>query len=196
MASKNSSFPSVSANSMEIGDISIGEDGQQYIVAISVSGKNGKTKNVWKVYEPEEIIPEIVEEPKQESVKSVKSDKASKKKSEKGDKSSKDEDKKSESDKEQDIQIPHNLSSEKKDVKEKKKEKVEKETKKKEVTKKSEKVEVEVAAVVEKTKRLPNEYNRFISTKMAEYRETHPEITNGREKMKMAAAEWKAIKAV
>jgi hypothetical protein len=46
----------------------------------------------------------------------------------------------------------------------------------------------------EKPKRMPNEYNRFISTKMAEYRESHPEITNGREKMKMAAAEWKTIK--
>ena len=47
----------------------------------------------------------------------------------------------------------------------------------------------------EKPKRTPNEYNRFVSTKMAEYRESHPEITNGREKMKMAAAEWKTIKS-
>ena len=47
----------------------------------------------------------------------------------------------------------------------------------------------------EKPKRSPNEYNRFISTKMAEYRESHPEITNGREKMKMAAAEWKSVKS-
>ena len=47
----------------------------------------------------------------------------------------------------------------------------------------------------EKPKRTPNEYNRFVSTKMAEYRESHPEITNGREKMKMAASEWKALKA-
>ena len=47
----------------------------------------------------------------------------------------------------------------------------------------------------EKPKRSPNEYNRFVSTKMAEYRESHPEITNGREKMKMAAAEWKTMKS-
>ena len=180
MSSKNSLFPSVSANSMDIGDISIGEDGQQYIVAISVSGKNGKTKNVWKVYEPEEVIPEIVEEhepPVQEVVKPVAvKKKVTKKQSDK-------EDKKSE------IQVPVNI------VKETEKEESKKEAKKK--TKKSEKVEktekVEVP-VVEKVKRLPNEYNRFVSTKMAEYRESHPDITNGREKMKMAAAEWKAIK--
>jgi hypothetical protein len=161
-------FPSVSATSMDIGDISIGEDGQQYIVASS--GKGSKTKNVWKLYEPEEVIPEIVEPAPvapapPAPVKKDKKDKKTKKESDKP---------------EQDVvPVPEPVKELKEVKKEKKikKEKVEKEEK------------------VEKTKRLPNEYNRFISTKMAEYRESHPEITNGREKMKMAASEWKALKA-
>ena len=186
MSSKNSLlFPSVSANSMDIGDISIGEDGQQYIVAISVSGKNGKTKNVWKVYEPEEVIPEIVEEPEppvQEVVKPVAvKKKVTKKQSDK-------EDKKSENEKVSEIP---SVNIVKETEKEESKKEAKKKTKKSEKVEKTEKVEV---PVVEKVKRLPNEYNRFVSTKMAEYRESHPDITNGREKMKMAAAEWKAIK--
>jgi len=193
MASKSSSFPSVSANSMDIGDISIGEDGQQYIVA-ALSGKNGKTKNIWKVYEPEEVIPEIVEPPPvQEAVNPVQNDKISKKKSDKGSKSSSSDEQnkttKKKSEKSVEIPAPEpvteivkEIPSEKKEKKEQKKEKKLKNT------------DDESDKAPEKTKRLPNEYNRFISTKMAEYRESHPEITNGREKMKMAAAEWKALK--
>jgi uncharacterized protein (DUF342 family) len=60
---------------------------------------------------------------------------------------------------------------------------------------KTQKKEKKTSSDEEKPKRMPNEYNRFVSTKMAEYRESHPEITNGREKMKMAAAEWKTMKS-
>ena len=159
-------FPSVSATSMDIGDISIGEDGQQYIVASS--GKGSKTKNVWKLYEPEEVIPEIVEPAPVAPAPPapVKKDKKDKKP-------------KKESDKPEQEVVPEPV----KELKEVKKEK------------KTKKEKLEKEEKVEKTKRLPNEYNRFISTKMAEYRESHPEITNGREKMKMAASEWKALKA-
>jgi hypothetical protein len=170
-------FPSVSATSMDIGDISIGEDGQQYIVASS--GKGSKTKNVWKLYEPEEVIPEIVEplapvvapaplkkekKPKKESDKPVQEVVP--------------------------VPVPEPVKEELKES-----DKGAKEVKKEKKTKKEKVEKVEKEEKVEKTKRLPNEYNRFISTKMAEYRESHPEITNGREKMKMAASEWKALKA-
>ena len=169
-------FPSVSATSMDIGDISIGEDGQQYIVASS--GKGNKIKHVWKLYEPEEEIPEIVEPapvappPPVVEKKSDKKDKKTKKESDKG--------------AQEVVPVSEPVKESDKEVKEVKKEK---KTKKEKVEK------VEKEEKVEKTKRLPNEYNRFISTKMAEYRESHPEITNGREKMKMAASEWKALKA-
>jgi hypothetical protein len=63
------------------------------------------------------------------------------------------------------------------------------------VKQKRQKREKKTSSDEEKPKRSPNEYNRFVSTKMSEYRESHPEITNGREKMKMAAAEWKTMKS-